>query len=105
MVRCLIPVSALALLATEDAKDVADGTGINDTICPVDFEERGQIDSDQLHRNLITPLSPSSQLHAIFDCCHSGSVLELSHVYRLDESGQVMLLDKLAKPYPLLSRG
>ncbi|KAF1815631.1 peptidase C14 [Eremomyces bilateralis CBS 781.70] len=72
-----------------------DGTGTNATICPVDFEQHGQIDSDTLHQTLVTPLPPSSQIHAIFDCCHSGSVLELSHVYRLDESGHVLLLDNI----------
>lgn len=68
--------------------------GMDDTIVPADFEQRGQIDSDVLHKHLVTPLPQSSQLHAIFDCCHSGSALELPYVYRTDDEGNVSLIDK-----------
>jgi len=72
-----------------------DGTGFDDTIVPVDYEERGQIDSDVLHQTLVTPLPESSRLHAIFDCCHSGSAIELPYVYRTDEYGNVSLVDNI----------
>jgi hypothetical protein len=68
-------------------------SGYDDTICPVDFESSGQITSDTLHRKLITPLAPGVRLTVIFDCCHSGTALELPYVYRSDEDGNVSLVD------------
>lgn len=69
-------------------------SGFNDTIVPVDWERRGQIPSSTLHRHLVSRLAPGSQLHVIFDCCHSGSAIELPYVYRSDEDGNVNLVDK-----------
>jgi len=69
-------------------------SGMDDTIVPVDFEQQGQIDSDTLHRRLVSALAPGSQLHVILDCCHSGSALELPFVYRSDENGNVNMVDK-----------
>ncbi|WPG98602.1 Metacaspase-1 [Acrodontium crateriforme] len=70
-------------------------TGLDDTIVPVDFERRGQIPSGVLHRTLVTALPPNSSLFIIFDCCHSGSAVELPYVYRSDEDGNVSMLDNL----------
>ncbi|KAJ3768602.1 peptidase C14 [Lentinula raphanica] len=36
---------------------------------------------DELHRYLVSPLSPGVRLTAIFDSCHSGSVLDLPFMY------------------------
>lgn len=69
-------------------------SGYDDTIVPVDFETNGQIDSDTLHRRLVSALAPGCQLHIIFDCCHSGSAVELPYVYRTDDEGNVSLVDK-----------
>jgi len=38
-------------------------TGVLDTIVPYDFETRGQIDSDILHRHLVSNLPPNSTLY------------------------------------------
>jgi len=70
-------------------------SGYDDTICPVDFERNGQIDSDTLHRALVTPLAPGVRLTVIFDCCHSGTAIELPYVYRSDEHGNVGLVDNI----------
>lgn len=69
-------------------------SGFDDTIVPVDFERNGQLDSDTLHRHLVSALAPGCQLHIIFDCCHSGSAVELPYVYRTDDEGNVNLIDK-----------
>ena len=68
-------------------------SGLLDTICPVDFETEGQINSDTLHEHLISGLAPNSSLFVVFDCCHSGSALELPFVYRTDDEGNINLLD------------
>lgn len=68
-------------------------SGFNDTIVPVDFETRGQIDSSTLHQHLVSRLPSNSSLFVLFDCCHSGSAIELPYVYRSDEDGNINLMD------------
>ncbi|KAB8339209.1 hypothetical protein FH972_022143 [Carpinus fangiana] len=77
-------------------------SGFDDTIVPVDFEQNGQIDSDTLHRHLVSALHPSSTLFIIFDCCHSGSAVELPFVYRTDDDGNINLMDNLKTGVQLL---
>ena len=78
-------------------------SGYNDTIVPVDFETRGMIDSGTLHRHLVSRLPNNSTLFVLFDCCHSGSAIELPYVYRSDEDGNVNLMDNLSAGYELMS--
>ena len=70
-------------------------SGFDDTIVPVDYEKNGQIDSDTLHRHLVSRLPPNSTLFVIFDCCHSGSAIELPFVYRTDDEGNMNLMDNV----------
>ena len=70
-------------------------TGLNDTIVPVDYETRGQLESGILHQHLVGALHPTSTLFIVFDCCHSGSACELPFVYRSDADGNVSLMDDL----------
>ena len=69
-------------------------SGFDDTIVPVDYEKTGQITSDTLHKTLVSALPPSSTLFVIFDCCHSGSAIELPFVYRSDEYGNVSMVSR-----------
>ncbi|EJD49594.1 peptidase C14 [Auricularia subglabra TFB-10046 SS5] len=55
--------------------------GHDETIYPVDFEEAGHIVDDDMHAILVQPLPPGCRLTAIFDCCHSGSALDLPYIY------------------------
>lgn len=77
-------------------------SGYDDTIVPVDFERNGQIDSGTLHRHLVSALPQNSTLFVIFDCCHSGSALELPYVYRTDEYGNVSVIDNLRQGFELI---
>jgi hypothetical protein len=70
-------------------------TGYNDTICPIDFERAGQINSATLHQLLVSSLPPSSTLFVILDCCHSGSAVELPYVYRTDDDGKISVMDNV----------
>ncbi|KAE8454292.1 hypothetical protein EG329_005217 [Mollisiaceae sp. DMI_Dod_QoI] len=72
-------------------------SGFDDTICPVDFEVNGQIDSDKLHRVLVSPMIPQARLTVLFDCCHSGSAIELPFVYRPNSQGEVNLVDNVKR--------
>ncbi|KAF2010600.1 peptidase C14 [Aaosphaeria arxii CBS 175.79] len=69
--------------------------GIDDSIVPIDFEQRGQISSTILHEHLVTYMAPGCTLFIIMDCCHSGSAVELPFVYRSDSDGNISLLDNL----------
>ena len=77
-------------------------SGFDDTIVPVDFEKNGQLDSDLLHRHLVSRLHPSSNLFVVFDCCHSGSAIELPFVYRTDEDGNISLVDNVKEGFSLV---
>jgi hypothetical protein len=70
-------------------------SGFDDTIVPYDFETNGQLDSDKLHKTLVSALPANSTLFVIFDCCHSGSAIELPFVYRSDADGNVSMLDNV----------
>lgn len=72
-------------------------TGLDDSIVPVDFEERGQLSSTLLHEHLVTRMAPNCTLFILMDCCHSGSAVELPFVYRSDTDGNISLMDNLRK--------
>ncbi|SJX61491.1 probable MCA1-Metacaspase [Sporisorium reilianum f. sp. reilianum] len=59
--------------------DEADG--YNETIIPVDYQQVGQMEDDELHAILVRPLPVGCRLTAIFDSCHSGTALDLPYVY------------------------
>lgn len=59
--------------------DEADG--MNETILPLDYNQAGQMEDDELHAILVRPLPMGCRLTAIFDSCHSGTVLDLPYVY------------------------
>ncbi|KAF6753451.1 metacaspase-1 [Ephemerocybe angulata] len=54
---------------------------MDETIYPVDFEKAGDIIDDELYQALVQPLPPGCRLTAIFDSCHSGTVLDLPYVH------------------------
>ncbi|KAJ2236177.1 Ca(2+)-dependent cysteine protease [Coemansia sp. RSA 1286] len=55
--------------------------GNDETICPVDFESRGQIIDDDMNAIMVRPLPRGARLTAIFDCCHSATALDLPFMY------------------------
>ncbi len=78
-------------------------TRLDDTICPVDFESQGQIDSDTLHKAIVSPMIREARLTVLFDCCHSGSAIELPYVYRPNSQGEVNLIDNVKQGINLAS--
>ncbi|KAI0160249.1 caspase domain-containing protein [Xylariaceae sp. FL1272] len=65
---------------TEDL-DGDEDDGFDETIYPVDYKQAGHIDDDELHHIVVKPLVAGVRLTAIFDSCHSGSVLDLPYIY------------------------
>ena len=62
--------------------DESDGN--DETILPVDHARAGVIVDDELNALLVQQLAPGVRLTAIFDCCHSGSALDLPFTYYPD---------------------
>ncbi|KAK8967459.1 Metacaspase-1 [Platanthera guangdongensis] len=56
--------------------------GYAETLCPVDYEEKGVILDDELNAALVRPLRTGTKLHAFIDACHSGTVLDLPYLCR-----------------------
>jgi hypothetical protein len=48
-------------------------------------------------------MPPWARLTVLFDCCHSGSAIELPYVYRPNSAGQVNLIDNVKQGINLAS--
>ncbi|KAJ3153011.1 Ca(2+)-dependent cysteine protease [Irineochytrium annulatum] len=68
----------------EDGDEV---DGMDETILPVDYRDKGEILDDDIYKIMVSPLPAGSRLTAIFDCCHSGSVMDLQYSYKVDDGG------------------
>ncbi len=55
--------------------------GSDEVIYPVDFKQAGHIVDDEIHHYIVKPLQQGVRLTAIFDSCHSGSVMDLPYIY------------------------
>lgn len=55
--------------------------GNDETIYPLDHKTAGIIVDNDMNRILVQPLPRGCRLTAIFDCCHSGSALDLPYMY------------------------
>ena len=53
--------------------------GMDETICPVDFEQAGQISDDELFARLAAPLPAGCRLTVLLDCCHSGHGMDFPY--------------------------
>ncbi|KAF9623392.1 hypothetical protein IFM89_001312 [Coptis chinensis] len=67
--------------------------GYDETLCPLDFETQGMIVDDEINTTIVKPLPRGVKLHAIIDACHSGTVLDLPFLCRMDRSGQYVWED------------
>ncbi|KAF9355580.1 Ca(2+)-dependent cysteine protease [Mortierella sp. AD094] len=55
--------------------------GMDNCIFPLDHAEKGVIVDDELHNVLVKALPQGVRLTVVFDCCHSGSALDLPYIY------------------------
>ncbi|KAL4249393.1 Peptidase C14 caspase domain-containing protein [Pleurotus pulmonarius] len=59
--------------------DEADG--YDEVIYPVDHERNGHILDDTMHEIMMKCLPEGCRLTTLFDCCHSGTILDLPYTY------------------------
>ncbi|KAF8628998.1 hypothetical protein AX17_005854 [Amanita inopinata Kibby_2008] len=55
--------------------------GLDEVIFPVDFKQNGDIVDNEMNQILVQPLPSGCRLTALFDCCHSGTVLDLPYLH------------------------
>ncbi|EOX96555.1 hypothetical protein QUC31_005610 [Theobroma cacao] len=67
--------------------------GYDETLCPLDFETQGMIVDDEINATIVRPLPHGVKLHAMIDACHSGTVLDLPFLCRMNRSGQYIWED------------
>lgn len=53
----------------------------DECICPVDYPTNGFIVDSFIYDELINKLPAKTTLIALFDCCHSGTILDLPYIY------------------------
>lgn len=58
--------------------------GFDETLCPLDFETQGMIVDDEINATMVKSIPHGVKLHAIIDACHSGTMLDLSFLCRMD---------------------
>lgn len=64
---------------TDRNSDETDGK--DELICPVDYATNKGITDDEMNSLFINNLHSGAKLRCIFDCCHSGSILDLQYRY------------------------
>ncbi|XP_020258614.1 metacaspase-1-like [Asparagus officinalis] len=62
--------------------------GLDETLCPLDYETNGMILDNEINEILVRPIPPRAKLHAIIDSCHSGTVLDLPYLCRINRTGR-----------------
>ncbi|WCJ36391.1 metacaspase 1 [Euphorbia peplus] len=67
--------------------------GFDETLCPTDFTTQGMIVDDEINATIVKPLPRGAKLHAIIDACHSGTVLDLPYLCRMDKTGKYVWED------------
>ncbi|KAF5183574.1 Metacaspase-1 [Thalictrum thalictroides] len=61
--------------------------GFDETLCPLDYETEGMILDDEINATIVKPLPKGTTLHAIMDACHSGTILDLPYLCRMNKNG------------------
>lgn len=65
----------------------------DETICPVDYQQNGQILDDEMNQIMVHNLPKGVHLTCIYDSCHSGSALDLPFTYTIDGNLEIHVRD------------
>ncbi|KAL3814405.1 hypothetical protein ACJIZ3_015673 [Penstemon smallii] len=61
--------------------------GYDEMLWPVDHQSEGAILDDEINATIVRPLPHGVKLHAIIDACHSGTILDLPFVCKMNRDG------------------
>lgn len=64
--------------------------GYDETLVPLDYATEGQIRDDDLLKDLVCAMPKGVTMTCLFDCCHSGTVLDLPFAYVGDDEHEEM---------------
>jgi Ca2+-binding EF-hand superfamily protein len=84
-----------AQIRSQDADEM---DGKDETLVPVDYKVSGLLVDDELRRLVVVPMPKGARLTCVFDCCHSGTVLDLG--YKVKLVGDKAEIKKKQKPPP-----
>lgn len=76
--------------------------GYDETLLPMDHEIAGTILDDDINAIIVRPLPHGAKLHAIVDACHSGTVLDLPFLCRMNRL--VFVYAKLNLTLPIIGK-
>jgi len=71
-------------------KDGDELDGFDESILPSDYTKKGRIIDDDIYQLLVEPLPKGCKLTAIFDCCHSGTIMDLPYTYQCPSHVEVI---------------
>ncbi|KAL5563258.1 hypothetical protein UlMin_033005 [Ulmus minor] len=77
-----------------DDNDGDEMDGVDETLCPLDFEKEGMILDDEINATIVRPLPQGTTLHAIIDSSYSGTILDLPFLCRMNREGNYMWEDQ-----------
>eukprot|EP01056_Protomagalhaensia_sp_Gyna25_P004540 Protomagalhaensia_sp_Gyna_25__4539@NODE_417_length_3500_cov_19_680150_g320_i0_p2_GENE_NODE_417_length_3500_cov_19_680150_g320_i0NODE_417_length_3500_cov_19_680150_g320_i0_p2_ORF_typecomplete_len535_score89_53Peptidase_C14/PF00656_22/2_5e53Raptor_N/PF14538_6/0_0012Peptidase_C13/PF01650_18/0_015HOIPUBA/PF16678_5/0_31_NODE_417_length_3500_cov_19_680150_g320_i0931697 len=70
--------------------------GLDETICPLDFRQAGEIRDDEMATIMQRDLPAGVRLFCVMDCCHSGTGLDLPYVCDVEDGTWIKLNTKYA---------
>lgn len=66
-------------------RDGDEEDGYDETLCPSDYATAGEITDDELREIFVDRVPAGVTVYAVpFDCCHSGTVLDLPTVFKVE---------------------
>lgn len=86
-----------AQIRSQDADEM---DGKDETLVPCDYKASGLLIDDALRRLVVMPLPKGARLTCVFDCCHSGTVLDLGYKVKLLPGDRVEIKRKARQPAP-----
>jgi hypothetical protein len=85
--------------------DGTEASGYDQTLVPVDHQKSGHIIDDDVHDVLCRNLKKGVRLTAIFDCCHSESIMDLPFTYNINGNLEIIENDKNQSIATLVAAG